>query len=72
MVRPLGQPPLPISLWMVRRPNPLIEAASILGRFASQSVQNRILGKLMRRIGVRIKEKRNVMAGKQQKTQKEN
>lgn len=40
---PFGQPPLPVSLWIVRLPSPLIDAASILGRLASQSVQNRIL-----------------------------
>lgn len=40
----MGQPPEPVSRWMVRRPAPLMEAASMRGRLASQSVQNRILG----------------------------
>ena len=43
-MRPLGQPPEPVSRWMVRRPAPLMEAASMRGRLASQSVQNKILG----------------------------
>ena len=40
----MGQPPEPVSRWMVRRPAPLMEAASMRGRLASQSVQNKILG----------------------------
>ena len=39
----MGQPPLPVSLWTNRRPSPLMEAASIRGILASQSVQKRIL-----------------------------
>lgn len=42
-VSPLGQAPISISLNTMCRPPPLIDAASIRGKVASQSVQKRIL-----------------------------
>lgn len=44
-VSPLGQAPISISLKTVCRPPPLIDAASMRGKVASQSVQKRILEK---------------------------
>lgn len=42
-VSPFGQAPISISLKTTCLPLPLIDAASILGKFASQSVQKTIL-----------------------------
>lgn len=44
-VSPLGQAPISMSLNTMCLPPPLIDAASIRGKVASQSVQKRILGK---------------------------
>lgn len=43
-VSPLGQAPVSMSLNTMCRPTPLMDAASMRGNVASQSVQNRILG----------------------------
>lgn len=48
-VSPLGQAPISMSLNTICRPPPLIEAASMRGKVASQSVQKRTLGEKTQR-----------------------